>query len=112
MNIAWVLFAVGLLVSLMTLLGAVGVLKPNGLIGIRTASTKRNLEAWQKGHASAARVTVPLGLLVAVFGLCLALGWPDFMGSLGNAAAYVGIGIIVVGTIIGAGLAERSAKKV
>lgn len=112
MNIAWVLVALGLVVSLMTLFAAIGVLKPNGLIGIRTRSTKGSLEAWQKGHASAARVTVPLGLLASAWGLGLALGWPAFMGELGQPAALVGVGVLVVGTIVGGLLAEKTAKAV
>lgn len=112
MNVAWILFALGLIVSLMTLLATVGVLKPNGLIGIRTQSTKLSPEAWKKGHASAARVTVPLSLLLALVGLLLALGWPEFMEDLGAPAAYVGIVILAIGTIVGARLAEGTAKDV
>lgn len=112
MNLAWLLFALGLIVSLMTLLAAGGLIQPNGLIGIRTKSTKGSSEAWRKGHASAARVTVPLGLFASAWGLLLALGWPEFMSGLGEPAALVGIGVLVVGTVLGALLAEKAAKNV
>lgn len=112
MNTAWILVAVGLLVALMTFLAAIGVLKPNGLIGIRTPSTKLSPEAWRRGHAAAARVTVPLGLVVSAFGLCLALGWPEFLVGLGQPAALAGIVVIAVGTLISGRIAETAAKKV
>lgn len=112
MNTAWVLVAVGLLVAVMTILAAVGVLPPNGLIGIRTRSTKLSPQAWRRGHAAAARITVPLGLVAAAFGLCLALGWPEALATVGRPAAVAGIVAIGLGTVISGRVAEKAAQQV
>jgi uncharacterized membrane protein len=109
MEISWILILLGVVISVTSLLGAVGILRPNGLIGIRTAATRRSEAAWKAGHARAALIMVPTGLVLITYGIGLAREW-TFFSSLGDAAPVVGLVIAIAATLVAGKLSTEAAR--
>ena len=109
MDMSWILILLGGVISATSLLGAVGILRPNGLIGFRTAATRRSEAAWKAGHARAALIMVPTGVLLIAYGIGLTQKWAAFT-SLGEAAPMIGVVIAIVATLVAGRLSNQAAK--
>lgn len=109
MTVILIAMALSVLFTSMTAAAARGLLKNNGAIGIRTRATMRNQGAWQRGHASALPVTLITSALVVVTGATILLS--DWQADSAETAGGALIGITIVGLLVAALIANRSAKQ-
>lgn len=105
----WAIVLVGTALAGTSFLGAIGVLKPNGLVGVRTTATRRNEKAWRAGHAKSATVMVPVGLCLIVIGVGNFLSWP-ILGDLTRPVGSIVIGLAVVASFLSVRMANRAAN--
>ncbi len=108
MPIVIVAMLLALLVVVLTILASRGILTVNGLIGIRTPTTKMSERAWEAGHKAAMpTVIVTAAVTVAGGGLVLVGAVPGTTEFVGTAL----VAILVIGLIGAAIVAERGARK-
>jgi hypothetical protein len=88
-SVGWVALALAVVVFVVTVLCALGVIKENGVVGIRTPATKRSLAAWTRAHRSAARLLLPGSALIGALGAALGSGWHP--GGLSASAAGIAL---------------------
>lgn len=96
------------LAALVTQLAGTGHLSRNGLVGIRTRSTRASDEAWRVGHDAAALPTwIGFAAVTAV-----AIAFWSFAGSVIIGTLCVSLGIaLVLGTVAWSlGTANRAAR--
>ena len=105
----WVIFLVGAALAGTSFFGAIGVLKPNGLVGVRTTATRRNEKAWRAGHAKSATVMVPVGLCLVVIGVGGFYSWP-ILGDLARPVGLILICLAVLASWLSVGMANRAAN--
>lgn len=104
-----VVFAVaGLLLMATGALGALGRLRPNPLLGIRTPLTMRDPEAWAYVHRKAAPWVALAGLSFLVAGVVILLV-PS--GPVQFWAAMAGSLVMVALVVVGASLAHLSFRR-
>jgi len=94
-------------VAVVTFLASRGVIKLNGLVGLRTRGTMSSQEAWVKGHTSALSVTVLTFCVVTVAAVAIL-----FLVSEENRESFglVATGLTVFGAVAAAIRAHRAAR--
>jgi hypothetical protein len=89
-------------------LAAAGRLARNGILGIRTASVRRDDASWRRGHRAA---VIPTWATVATTSGFEAVGVTLGDSEMATVLSWVGVGVLFSGSVAAAIVASRAARK-
>jgi hypothetical protein len=108
MIVILIAMTLSLLIAVMTAAAALGILKNNGAVGIRTTATMRSEKAWLRAHIRALPTTVATAAIIVIIGVALlSIGLTD--EELETAGGIL-TGLTIVGLVGAAVIAHRAAK--